>query len=76
MHVADLLVSMPLAYMGLGSGLELVPYFLALLGFVAAASLAVVQWPLFALLRWWRKDKQRCGETPEPQSRSEGRESD
>jgi hypothetical protein len=39
-----------MGYFGIGPGLELVPYFLALMGFVGAALLAVVQWPLQALI--------------------------
>ena len=38
-------------YVGLGPGQELIPYFLALLGFIAAAVIAVVQWPFLALTR-------------------------
>jgi hypothetical protein len=40
-----------LAYLGLGAGQEFIPYFLALLAFVWAAVIAVLQWPFFALLR-------------------------
>jgi len=40
-----------LAYVGLGPGQELIPYFLALLGFIGAAFLAILQWPLLALRR-------------------------
>jgi hypothetical protein len=50
--------------MGLGSGVELIPYFLALLGFLAAAVLAVVQWPLFVLARWRRKGNAQRAESP------------
>lgn len=51
--------SMPamLAYMGLGSGVELIPYFLALISFVGAALVAVIQRPVILLIRWLRKDK-------------------
>ena len=41
-------------YVGLGPGQELIPYFLALVGFVFAAVLAVVQWPVLVLLRLFR----------------------
>jgi hypothetical protein len=41
-------------YVGLGPGQELIPYFLALVGFVFAAVLAVVQWPVLVLLRRFR----------------------
>ena len=46
-----------LAYIGLGPGQELIPYFLALLGFMGAALLAVVQWPIVMVIRLFRKDK-------------------
>lgn len=47
-----------LGYMGLGSGIELLPYFVALLGVAGAALLAIVQRPLVLLVRWLRKPKQ------------------
>jgi hypothetical protein len=37
------------AYIGLGPGQEFIPQFLAMLGLIATALLAIVQWPLFAL---------------------------
>jgi hypothetical protein len=40
-----------LAYVGLGPGQEFIPHFLALLGFIGAALLAIIQWPLLALRR-------------------------
>ncbi|HWB10066.1 MAG TPA: hypothetical protein VG826_12615 [Pirellulales bacterium] len=46
--------SVLLAYMGLGSGLDLIPYFAALLSLVGAAFVAIVQWPAFVVLRWLR----------------------
>ena len=46
-----------LAYVGLGPGQELIPYFLALLGFMGAALLAVLQWPIQMVMRLFRKDK-------------------
>jgi hypothetical protein len=48
-------VGAPLAYVGLGPGQEFIPYFLSLIGFVGAALLAVIQWPFFGLLRWFRR---------------------
>jgi hypothetical protein len=48
----DWTVSVVLAYVGLGSGLEFIPYFAALLGLVAAALTAVVQRPLLVVTRW------------------------
>lgn len=47
-----------MAYMGLGSGAELLPYFVALVSFAGAALLAVVQRPLVLLIRWLRKPKE------------------
>lgn len=41
----------PFAYVGLGPGQEFLPYFLALMGFIGAALLAIIQWPLLALRR-------------------------
>lgn len=38
------------AYVGLGPGQEFIPQFLALLGLAATALLAVVHWPIAALL--------------------------
>jgi hypothetical protein len=38
------------AYVGLGPGQEFIPQFVAMLGFVATALLAILQWPLAALL--------------------------
>jgi hypothetical protein len=46
-----------LAYVGPGAGLELVPYFLALVGWVAAAFGSILLWPFFSLLRRWRRAK-------------------
>ncbi|HYW81710.1 MAG TPA: hypothetical protein VFB30_00535, partial [Spirochaetia bacterium] len=44
----------PLAYVGLGPGQEFIPYFFALLGVIGTAIVAVLQWPVSALLRWLR----------------------
>jgi hypothetical protein len=50
-----LLVPQPaLAYGGPGAGLEFVPYFLSLVFWVALAAGAVVMWPVYTLLRWFR----------------------
>jgi hypothetical protein len=56
--VASLLGSSPdglLAYVGLGPGQEFIPYFLALLAWVGAAFVAVLRWPVGALLRRLRR---------------------
>jgi hypothetical protein len=50
-----LMVDPPLAYVGLGPGQELIPYFLALLGVVGTALLAVLQWPITAFFRYFSK---------------------
>ena len=65
-----------LAYVGLGPGQEFIPYFLALLGFVGALFVAVVQWPAAVVLRFLRrlknaagkgrKDERTKAEEPEP----------
>lgn len=39
-----------LGYVGLGPGQEFIPQFVALLGLAAAAFLAILQWPITALL--------------------------
>ena len=45
------------AYVGLGPEQAFIPYFLALLAWVGAALIAVLQWPIGALLRRWRGAK-------------------
>jgi hypothetical protein len=42
-----------LAYVGLGPGQEFIPYFFGLLAFAAAALMAVLQWPLSVLRRYF-----------------------
>jgi hypothetical protein len=37
------------AYVGLGPGQEFIPHFVAMMGLLATAVLAVVQWPILAL---------------------------
>lgn len=54
-----------LSYVGMGPGPEFIPYFIALLGVVGAALLAVVQWPISAFLGWLR-GKRSPGERSEP----------
>jgi hypothetical protein len=49
-------------YVGPGPGQELIPYFLALLGFLLTAALAVVQWPFLAL---WRLIRGQPAESPQ-----------
>jgi hypothetical protein len=56
-------------YVGLGPGPEFMPYFFALLSFVGAASIAVLQWPLAVLLRYRSKLRQRA--RPEPHKHAE-----
>jgi hypothetical protein len=41
------------AYVGLGPEQAFIPYFLALLAWVGAALIAILQWPIAALLRQW-----------------------
>jgi hypothetical protein len=48
-----------LAYVGLGPGQAFFAYFLVLAGWVAAACIAVLQWPLLALRR--RRARARGG---------------
>ncbi|HUY33248.1 MAG TPA: hypothetical protein VMV69_10745 [Pirellulales bacterium] len=46
-----------LAYVGLGP--DFLPYFAALLSLIGAALIAVVQWPIVALLGWLRGKRDR-----------------
>jgi hypothetical protein len=52
------------AYVGLGPGQEFIPYFLALLAFVWAAAIAILQWPFVALLRLIRGRKSQIAGEP------------
>jgi len=56
------------AYMGLGSGAEFLPYFVALLGVAGAALLAVVQRPVILLLRWLRRKPEPAPGSDAPSS--------
>ncbi len=49
-----------LAYIGPGPGLELLPQFLALLGFAGMALLGVLLWPITALRRLLRRTQQQA----------------
>lgn len=60
-----------LAYVGLGSGLEFLPYFAALLSLLAAALLAVVQWPMFVVVRWLKARRKHEPTADVMQSRCE-----
>lgn len=51
-----------MGYVGLGPGPEFIPYFLALLGVVGAALIALVQWPLFALQAFLRRRRHPPGQ--------------
>jgi hypothetical protein len=46
-----------LGYVGLGPGQEFIPYFLAMLGLLGGATIAVIQWPLAAFLGLFRRNK-------------------
>ena len=48
-----------LAYVGMGPGPEFIPYFMALLGVIGAALIAIVQWPIVALFRWFKSKHSR-----------------
>jgi hypothetical protein len=52
-------------YVGPGTGLEFVPYFLGLVAWVGAAFAAFLLWPFYALIRRMRglKQKQSEGDT-------------
>ena len=56
--------ALPLAYFGLGEGVELIPYFLALLSLSGAALIAVVQWPFRLVVRCLRRGKLRSKSAP------------
>jgi membrane protein YqaA with SNARE-associated domain len=59
-----------LAYLGLGPEQQFIPYFLALLAWVGAMFGAVLQWPIAALLRRFRrargKRKEELTNQPQP----------
>lgn len=80
----DSLETLLLGYVGLGPGLEFIPYFLALMGVVGAALLAVLQWPLLALISFFRVKRRRSEATDaqalnagasEPRENADNRES-
>jgi hypothetical protein len=56
-----------LGYVGLGPGPEFIPYFLALLGVVGAALIALLQWPILTL-RAYLKGKRHPHDETELQS--------
>jgi hypothetical protein len=57
------------AYGGLGPEQAFIPYFLALLAWVGAALIAVLQWPIGAMLRRWRWAKTELQkETPKSEA--------
>lgn len=51
-----------LAYLGPGTGLEFVPYFLAILATVGVAFLSILLYPIYAVIRFFRGVK----EAPKP----------
>jgi hypothetical protein len=53
-----------LAYIGIGPGQELFPYFLALLGLVGAALTSILHWPLSILYRLFSRRKGESGSAP------------
>jgi hypothetical protein len=53
------------AYVGLGPGQEFLPYFLALLAWVATSLIAVLKWPLLTLFRRLRGVRGTPQEVPE-----------
>jgi hypothetical protein len=54
----------PILAYGPVPGVELIPYFVALLGWLGLAFAAVVLAPITALLRRLRKPQRGCGEEP------------
>jgi hypothetical protein len=48
-----------IGYVGLGTGTEFIPYFAALLSFMAAALIAALQWPLSIMLGYLSRARQR-----------------
>lgn len=55
-----------LAYVGMGPGPEFIPYFMALLGVIGAALIAVVQWPVSALLGRLKRMRKRGEDAATP----------
>ena len=53
-----------LAYVGLGPGQEFIPYFLAMLGLIGGALLAILQWPLTVLFCLFRRTKGDAKSSP------------
>jgi hypothetical protein len=51
-----------IGYVGLGPGPEFIPYFLALLGVVGAAFIALVQYPIFALRAFLKRRRHSPGQ--------------
>lgn len=69
MHNLESLVLLPcclFAYVGLGPGPELIPYFLALLSLVGAALIAVLQWPITAFWAYLSRIRRRGEEKHKP----------
>ena len=58
-------------YMGLGQGPELIPYFAALVSFVGAALIAVLQWPLSVLFGRFSKARRRTADPPQADTASD-----
>lgn len=46
-----------LSYVGFGPGQELIPYFWALITFLAAALVAIVQWPIAKVRGFMRRSQ-------------------
>ena len=65
-------VHIVLAYVGLGPGQEMIPYFFGLLGMIGTAVCAILQWPVVVLLRRRRtRGRTRAStDAPAPQPES------
>ncbi len=55
-----LLCDNAMAYIGPGAGMEFFGYAIALIGMIGAAFLSVIMWPVYTVLGWWRKSKNRA----------------
>ncbi len=61
----DLAPALLLGYVGLEPGPEFILYFLALLGVVGGALIAILQWPILSLRTYFRRKRGQDGAVPQ-----------
>jgi len=64
MVLASLLANAVLGYVGPGAGLEFIPFFLGLLAWLGTAVGAALLWPLYVVMRRFRRGKDAVETTP------------